>query len=87
MTPKPRIRLRLVAAERPLAPLSRAEKLAQAKAYLQRKGLYVLDRGTPKPKWGVPGEPPRAVMRDAYRTVPTLLERMGESIRTLWGMK
>jgi len=47
-------RLRLVVAERPLAKLSYAEKLAHAKAYLQRRGKYVLDRGTPKPNWGIP---------------------------------
>ena len=53
------MKLRLVApAERPLAPLSRAEKLARAQAYLQRRGIYILDRGTPKPKWGVAGEIP-----------------------------
>ncbi len=58
MTRKPHFRLRLVAPkERPLAPLSRAEKLAQAKAYLQRRGIYILDKGTPKPQWGVPGTP------------------------------
>ena len=52
---KPRIRLRLVPrSERPLANISRAEKLAQAKAYLQRRGIYILDQGTPKPTWGIP---------------------------------
>ncbi len=51
---KPRLRLRLVRAERPLAKLSQAEKLAQAKAYLQRRGIYILDQGTPAPKWGHP---------------------------------
>ena len=53
---KPRLRLRLVRAERPLARLSQAEKLAQAKAYLQRRGLYILDQGTPAPQWGIPGK-------------------------------
>lgn len=43
--------------DRPLAKLSQAEKLAQAKAYVQRKGIYILDKGTPKPKWGRPGLP------------------------------
>ncbi len=51
---KPRMKLRLVRTERPLAKLSHAEKLAQAKAYLQRRGLYILDQGTPAPKWGIP---------------------------------
>lgn len=58
---KPHFRLRVVKTkERPLAPLSRAEKLAQAKAYLQRRrplaplGLYILTKGTPKPSWGLP---------------------------------
>ena len=56
---KPHIRLRLVPrSERPLAALSKAEKLAQAKAYLQRRGLWILDRGTPRPGWGVAGEMP-----------------------------
>lgn len=48
--------LRLVQpADRPLANLSRAEKLAKAIAYLRERNLYVLDRGTRAPKWGVPG--------------------------------
>ena len=51
-------RLRLVRpALRPLAKLSRAEKLAAAIAYLRRRGIYVLDQDTPRPKWGVPGAP------------------------------
>ena len=50
-------RLRLVrSGERPLAKLSRAEKLAAAIAYLRRRNKYVLDRGTPAPKWGIPGK-------------------------------
>lgn len=57
---KPHLRLRLVKPrERPLAPLSRAEKLAQAIGWLRQRGRYVLDTGTPKPKWGVPGDPPK----------------------------
>ena len=52
---KPRIKLRLVAPQRPLAKLSQAEKLAQAKAYLQRRGIWVLSPGTPKPSWGIAG--------------------------------
>ena len=57
---KPHFRLRLVKPrERPLAPLSRAEKLANAKVYLQQRGIYVLDRGTPRPKWGTPNELPK----------------------------
>ena len=57
---KPRIRLRIVApAERPLAPLTRAEKLVAAVAWLRSRGRYVLDQGSRQPKWGVPGEPPK----------------------------
>jgi len=59
VTAKPRMKLRLVPQERPLAPLTRAEKLTQAKAYLQRRGLYILDRGTPKPKWGLSNDQPK----------------------------
>lgn len=82
---KPHFKLHLVTpAERPLGPLSRAEKLANAKAYLQRRGLYILDRGTPKPKWGLAGEPPRAAYKDGYRSLPNFLERMHEGIRALW---
>ena len=51
---KPRIRLKLVPTERPLGPLSVAEKRAKAIAYLRSRRLYVLDKGTPA-KWGVPG--------------------------------
>ena len=56
-----RLRLCLVKADRPLGPLTRAEKLARAKAWLQSRGRYILDRGTPKPAWGIAGEiPPEA---------------------------
>lgn len=65
MTPaKPRLRLilsgekprlRLVTPARPLAHLSRAEKLSKAIAYLRERNLYVLDIGAQAPKWGVPG--------------------------------
>ena len=51
---KVRFRLRLVTPERPLAKLSYAEKLAQAKAYLQRRGIYILDPGSRRPGWGIP---------------------------------
>ena len=36
----------------PAAPASSADKLSRAKSYLQRRGIYILDHGTPKPKWG-----------------------------------
>ena len=55
---KPRLRL-VLPDGRPLANLSRAEKLAQAIAYLQRRGLYIMDRNTPRPKWGTPNEVPK----------------------------
>lgn len=55
---KPRIRLRLVTpANRPLGPLSRAEKLAKAIAFLRARNRYVLDKGSERPAWGVPGTP------------------------------
>ena len=56
---KPRIRLRIVPKpeERPLAPLTRAEKLASAIAFLRERGAYVLDKGARRPSWGVPGSP------------------------------
>ena len=55
MKPRIKIKLRLVApAERPLARLSHAEKLAQAKAYLIGRGKYILQPGAPKPAWGIP---------------------------------
>jgi hypothetical protein len=38
--------------ERPLGPLTIAEKRAKAIAYLRKQGIYVLDRGARKPKWG-----------------------------------
>ena len=46
-------------ADRPLANLSKAEKIAQAIGYLRSRGLYVLDQGTPRPKWGISGEVPK----------------------------
>ncbi len=55
---KTRMKLRLVTpAERPLAPLSRAEKLAKAIGWLRARNRYVLDQGASKPGWGVPGLP------------------------------
>jgi len=56
---KPRFKLRLVPRERPLAPLSRAEKLASAIGYLRARGKYLLDAGTPKPRWGIAGDWPK----------------------------
>lgn len=51
---KPRIRLRLVAADRPLAALTRAEKLAAAIGWLRSRNCYVLDANSRKPGWGIP---------------------------------
>ncbi len=50
---KPHLRLVRIK-ERPLAKLSQAEKLAQAKAWLIGRGKYILQPGAPKPSWGVP---------------------------------
>lgn len=60
MSAKPRIRLRLVPQQRPLGPLTRAEKLAKAIAFLRTRGRYVLDAGSPKPRWGKAHEVPAA---------------------------
>jgi hypothetical protein len=55
---KPHFRLRLVRQqERPLAPLTRAEKLAQAINFLRSRNRYILDQGAAKPAWGRPGMP------------------------------
>lgn len=60
---KPHLRL-VRTKQRPLANLSRAEKLARAIAYLRNelptrnqtgRNLYLLDQGTPA-KWGIPGK-------------------------------
>lgn len=67
---KPHFRLRLVVRpehppavpERPLAPLTRAEKLVKAIAFLRDRkprSRYVLDKGSSKPEWGVPYETPK----------------------------
>ena len=81
---KPHI-LRLVpAAARPLANLSRAEKLHNAIGWLRQRGRYVLDQGSTAPKWGVAGEPKRVAQRLTYRSAPTLIERFAETISTLW---
>ena len=90
---KPRFKLRLVKPERPLGPLSRAEKVARAKAYLQRKGefarlgasIYVFDRGTPKPKWGVPGEPAIRTQKVSYRAQSSFFERVADFIKVIGG--
>ena len=88
---KPRIKLRVVppAVQRPaehipVPVLSDAEKLAEAIAWLRQRGRYVLDRGTPAPKWGVAGEPKRVPQRIIYRSAPTIMERFAETISTLW---
>ena len=64
--PKPRLRL---IAGRPVSDKPRVrmvpaqpaaktmqERLSDAIAYLRRRGIYVLDKGSPKPNWGVPGK-------------------------------
>ena len=56
---KPHLRLRLVRSPRPLGPLTRAEKLAVAIKFLRERGLYVLDIGARRPKWGTPNELPK----------------------------
>ena len=53
---KPHFRLRLVTAERPLRTLSMAEKRAAAIAYLKQRNLYVLQQGSKRPAWGIPGK-------------------------------
>jgi hypothetical protein len=64
------MKLRLVPKiDRPLAKLSHAEKLANAKAYLQRKGKYILDRGTPKPGWGLANEQPKEINAELARKI------------------
>ncbi len=50
---KPHFRLRLVKEDRPLRPLSRAEKLESAIAFLRERRIYVLDKGSPA-KFGIP---------------------------------
>ena len=47
---KPRIRLRVVETEP-------QDKLAKAIAWLRSRNLYVLDKGSRKPSWGIPGTP------------------------------
>lgn len=84
---KPHFRLRLVKEDRPLAPLSRAEKVAKAIDFLRSRNRYVLDKGAIRPKWGVAGEPKRNAQRVSYRSVPTLMERFAETISTLWSGK
>ena len=83
---KQRFKLRLVLpAERPLGTLSRAEKLAHAKAYLQRRGIYVLDKGTPKPRWGVGGEIPKELNEAFARRTAESDRRRDDSKRTFFG--
>ena len=85
---KPHIRLRLVpSAERPLGPLSRAEKIAKAIAFLRSRNRYVLDIGSEKPKWGHPGEPPRALPAVEQRGMPTFFERIAERLANAWSGK
>lgn len=50
---KPHLRLVRVKA-RPLAALSRAEKLANAIAFLRARNRYVLDAHSRRPAWGIP---------------------------------
>ena len=57
---KVRFKLRIVPREsRPLANLSRAEKLAKAIAFLRERNRYILDQRTQRPAWGVPGDWPK----------------------------
>ena len=73
----PRLRLHLVKTDRPLGPLTRAEKLALAIAYLRDRNLYLLDRGTCRPQWGVAGEIPQDVSADLARIVSEMDRRAG----------
>ena len=56
---KPRLR---VIANRPvtdkphLRVVQQESKLEAAKKWLRDRGLYILDKGTPAPKWGIPGK-------------------------------
>ena len=53
---KVRFRLRLVApTDRPLRQLTQAEKLLRAKAWLRSRNRYILDAGSRRPSWGIPG--------------------------------
>ena len=47
---KPNFKLKLVQAKPD-------DKLAKAIAYLRSRNLYVLDKGSKQPSWGVPGTP------------------------------
>ena len=60
---KPHIKLRLV--PRPLAKLSRAEKLANAIAWLRARNRYVMDANSRRPSWGIPfdAQPETPLMR------------------------
>ena len=72
------IHLRLVPSQdRPLGPLTRAEKLALAIAYLRDRNLYLLDRDTHRPNWGVAGEIPQDVSADLARIVSEMDRRAG----------
>ncbi len=51
---KPHLRLIRVK-ERPLGPLTRAEKLAKAIGWLRSRNRYILDQGAKQPGWGIPG--------------------------------
>ena len=50
---KIRFRLRLVAPARPQA-LTMEEKRAASIEYLRQRNLYVLDKDSARPKWGIP---------------------------------
>ena len=53
---KKRSHLRLVPqVDRPLRQLSKAEKLLEAKSWLRSRNRYILDAGSRRPSWGIPG--------------------------------
>ena len=80
---KPNFKLRLVPRSRPLAALSRAEKIAAAIGYLRSRGRYVLDAGSRRPSWGVPGDPTVKPQKVNYRSAPTFFGRIAEMIKAL----
>jgi hypothetical protein len=73
-----RAKLRLVRpAERPLANLTRAEKLTAAIGFLRERNRYLLDSGSAKPKWGVQWEIPTMPATNVTIDQPrSLLERL-----------
>jgi hypothetical protein len=41
-----------------LRPVPVESKLEAAIRWLRDRGLYILDKGTPRPKWGIAGDVP-----------------------------